>query len=191
MREAEATDGSSIRKTLQYRNGLMITVLALLPLRLKNFVSLEIGRNFLQVGANWQVVIPASETKTRRADERRVPELLAPFVNRYLERHRPALQPQSPHLWIGQSGQPLGYPGCERVVTETTRRRLGITVSPHLFRACAASMVYLHAGDQPHLAAGILQHTHSKVTEAHYNRARGASFANAFSDLVERQVKSP
>jgi len=84
----------------------------------------------------------------------------------------------------------LSYNGCERIITETTRKTLGVPISPHLFRTCATSMTYLYAGDQPHLAAGILHHIDPTVTEAHYNRARGASFGRAFSELVESQLKS-
>jgi integrase len=73
---------------------------------------------------------------------------------------------------------------------DITKRKLGIRISPHLFRTCAASLVYLHAGDQPHLASALLQHTDRTVTESHYNRAKGAGFGRAFSELVERQSKS-
>jgi hypothetical protein len=50
-------------------------------------------------------------------------------------------------------------------------------------------MVYLHAGEHPHLASALLQHTDSAVTECHYNRARGASFGRAFSELIEKRLK--
>jgi hypothetical protein len=136
------------------------------------------------------VVIPARETKSRRAEERRVPDLLQPFLTRYIDVYRNPLQPEDKALWIGGTGKGLSYHGCERIVTEVTRTRLGVAISPHLFRACAASMDYLYAGDQPHLAAGVLQHTDPTVTEAHYNRAKGASFGRAFSELVERQSRS-
>jgi integrase len=190
MAKAETNDQlSSFRRHLQYRNGLMIAFLAFLPLRLKNFAALRIGTSLIQVGEQWTVVIPARDTKTRRAEERRVPDLLQPFITRYINVHRAGLAPEDKALWITGTGTALSYSGCEWIITETTRRALGIPISPHLFRACAASIAYLYAGDQPHLAAGILQHTDPTVTETHYNRARGASFGRAFSELVERQSK--
>jgi integrase len=190
MRDAETNDTlSSFRRSLQYRNGLMIAFLAFLPLRLKNFASLKIATSLLHVDEHWNVVIPARDTKSRRTEERRVPNFLQPFLTRYIDTYRRPLRPKDKGLWISGTGQTLSYNGCERIVTETTCITLSVRISPHLFRACAASMAYLYAGDQPHLAAGILQHTDPTVTEAHYNRARGASFGRAFSELVERQSK--
>ena len=168
----------------------MIAFLAVLPLRLKNFAALQIGTTLVQFDGQWQVMIPARETKSRRAEERRVPDLLQPFLTRYIDVYRNPLQPEDKALWTTGRGMALSYSGCELIITETTRRALGVPVSPHLFRACAASLVYLYAGDQPHLAAGILQHTDPSVTEAHYNRAQGASFGRAFSELIERQSKN-
>jgi integrase len=191
MHDAETNDKlSPFRRHLQYRNGLIIAFLAFLPLRLRNFAALKIGTTLVQVDGEWHVVIPARDTKSGRAEERRVHDLLQPLLTRYIDTYRRPLRPEDKALWIGGTGKGLSYSGCERIVTEVTRATLGVPISPHLFRACVASMAYLYAGDQPHLAAGILQHTDPTVTEAHYNRARGASFGRAFSELVERQSKN-
>jgi integrase len=168
----------------------MIAFLAFLPLRLKNFAALKISMTLIQVEGQWQAVIPARDTKSGRAEERKVPDLLQPFLMRYIAIYRRPVRPEDNALWIGGTGKSLSYSGCERIISETTRASLGLAISPHLFRACAASMAYLYAGNQPHLAAGILQHTDPTVTEAHYNRAKGASFGRVFSELVERQLKS-
>jgi integrase len=191
MRDADTNDKlSSFRRSLQYRNGLMIAFLAFLPIRLKNFAALKIGSTLVQVEGQWQVTLPARETKSGRAEQRQVPNLLQSCLTRYIESYRRPLRSEEKGLWLSGTDQPLTYHGCERIITETTRKSLGVPISPHLFRVCAVSMAYLYAGDQPHLAAGILQHTDPSVTEAHYNRARGASFGRAFSELVERQLKS-
>jgi integrase len=188
MRETEENPNfSKFRRRLQYRNGLMIALLAFLPLRLRNFAALRIGTTLVQIEDQWQIVIPARETKSGRAEQRKVPNLLQPCLTRYIDAYRRPLRPEDKGLGVSGTDRPLSYNGCERIITETTRKMLGVPISPHLFRACAASMAYLHAGDQPYLAAGILQHTDPSVTESHYNRAKGASFGRAFSELVERQ----
>jgi hypothetical protein len=133
MREAEENPRlSKYRRARQYRNGLMIAFLALLPLRLKNFSSLKIGMEVVQVGTSWHVVIPASETKSRRAEERRIPKLLVPFLARYMEVHRLILQPRSNGLWIS-TARPQWYtfmpvsiriwrPRCCSIRTPPSRR---------------------------------------------------------------------
>jgi hypothetical protein len=40
---------SKLAKARQVRNGLMVAMLAMYPVRLKNFASLEIGRNFVEI----------------------------------------------------------------------------------------------------------------------------------------------
>jgi hypothetical protein len=78
-------------------------------------------------------------------------------------------------LWLtSDTGKRMTYSAVERVITETTRLALGVAVSPHLFRAYAATAIYTHAGDNPNLAGGVLQHIDRRVTEEHYT-ARLAS----------------
>jgi len=50
-----------------YRDGLIIALLALIPLRRRTLAALRIGRHLVQVGDNWALDIPAEDTKTRRA----------------------------------------------------------------------------------------------------------------------------
>ena len=88
----EAEDSASMTKlarACQVRNGLMVALLALCPIRRKNFAALEIGRSFVKIKDRWWIVLSASETKERRADERPLPELLTPVIDRYLDQHRP------------------------------------------------------------------------------------------------------
>ncbi|QIG47577.1 site-specific integrase [Nordella sp. HKS 07] len=187
MAEAETAHHlTPLRRAHNYRNGLMIAFLAILPIRLKNFSALRIGKNLVNYRKHWQLIIPATDNKSGRADERPVPRFLAPYLDKYVEIYRPLLKPQSDGLWVSTYGGDLSYKGCAQVVTETTRTTLGIAVSPHLMRSCAASTAYLHAGDDPDLASGLLQHVDKTVTERHYNRTRGASYGRAFSSLVEK-----
>ncbi len=218
----EAAVSSSLtplRRARQVRNGLMIALLALCPIRLKNFAALELQTSFRSVGARWWIVLDRKETKSRRPDERRVPKDLDAGIEAYLRVHRPVLaaigrrtkveiyEPQNcpsdkgsalasnadllatitGPLWLGcNTGQPMSYYAIERAITETTRLALGVAVSPHLFRACAATAIYTHAGDNPNLASGVLQHIDRRVTAAHYNRAASISAARQYAEIVKR-----
>jgi hypothetical protein len=48
-----------------YRDGLMVALLAHVPLRHKNFAALEIGRDVIMEDGKRSIVIPPEETKTR------------------------------------------------------------------------------------------------------------------------------
>jgi len=73
------------------RNGLMLALLALCPIRPKNFAALEIGQTFRQVRGNWWIVLPARSTKMRSPEERPVPTWLNPYIDLYLKEARPIL----------------------------------------------------------------------------------------------------
>lgn len=58
MAEADAADHlTSLKRAAQFRNGLMVALLACCPIRLKNFAALEIGRSVVQNGGDWWVVL--------------------------------------------------------------------------------------------------------------------------------------
>ena len=80
---------SKLGQARQVRNGLMVAMLAMHPIRLKNFAALEIGRNFVEIKGSWWIVLSASETKEDRPDERRIDDLLQPALDRYLKKYRP------------------------------------------------------------------------------------------------------
>lgn len=92
IHEAEISANlSPLGRARQVRNGLMVSMLAFHPIRRKNYAALEIGRSFVKIRDRWWIVLSASETKERRADERPINELLTPFIERYLQQHRPVL----------------------------------------------------------------------------------------------------
>ena len=106
MAQAEAGAGLRPRgRARLYRDGLMIVCLAYRPLRLANFISLELGHHLQRRGNGWWLEIPAAETKTRRAITLPFPEPVVPALERYLAHWRPQLapprQPASPALPSG------------------------------------------------------------------------------------------
>jgi hypothetical protein len=58
------------------RDGLMIALLALCPIRLRNLAELYVGRQLRRVGDVWWIILEADETKTGRPDERPVPGII-------------------------------------------------------------------------------------------------------------------
>jgi site-specific recombinase XerD len=185
---------SKLAQARQVRNGLMVAMLAMHPIRLKNFATLEIGRNFVEIKDSWWIVLSASETKEDRPDERRVDDLVVPGLERYLKKYRPLLagadQSSAAALWLSSNdGMPMSYAGVERAITETTRSTVGIAVSPHLFRTASASSAAIHGGAHPHLASAVLHHTDHRVTEKHYNRASSLSAAQSYRDIIRGYIK--
>jgi integrase len=217
----EATDNpelTPLQRGRQVRDGLMIALLALCPIRLKNFAALELQASFRRIGTRWWIVLDRNETKSGRPDERPIPRDLDAAIEAYLLRHRPvlaaangerdteALDPQDrvgrppnakarsgdplasvtgPPWLSSNSGERMSYSAVERAITETTRLTVGVAVSLHLFRSCAATAIYTHAGGNPNLASAVLQHTDRRVTEEHYNRASSAQAAQQYAEILK------
>jgi integrase len=195
MAEADtAVHLTKLRRARQYRNGLMIALLASCPIRLKNFAALTIGRSLVEAGGDWWIVLGATETKEGRPDERRIPAFLTEHIQRYLGEHRAALASQedrSGALWLSsRAGRPMTCATVQHAVIATTDATLGVAVSPHMFRTSAATSAATHAGTTPHLASALLHHRDVRVTEKHYNRASILNASKAYLEVIET-YKSP
>ena len=187
VKQAEiSSSGSPHARSLMARNGLMVAVLALCPIRLKNFATLKIGHSLVELEGTWWVIL--RRTKSRRPDERRLPTYLNGAIQRYLDVHRPVLVAGAPgddgFLWIGRCGLELSSSQVARSVSVATLSTLGVEISPHLFRACAATTAALHGNAMPHLASALLQHTGSSTIDEHYDRANSLSVGGDFATLI-------
>jgi integrase len=185
---------TKLARAYRVRNGLMVALLAFCPIRRKNFGALEIGRNFVKIRGQWWIVLSAAETKEKSADERPVTELLTPIIDRYISEYRPVLarsDGSSAALWLSANdGAPITPKVLARVIRTTTLARVGVPVSPHLFRTSAASSAAVHAGDNPHLATAVLHHTHPNFTNEHYNRASSLSASESLRQIVRKYEKT-
>jgi hypothetical protein len=124
----------------------------------------------------------------KRADERIVDTELIPWIDRYLEVHRPVLARRteaSNALWLSSNnGRPMSICGVEDVISKTTLAAVGIKVSPHLFRTAGVSTVAVYAGNNPHLGSALLHQRDPSMREKHYNRASSLSATQNYSALV-------
>jgi integrase len=194
IREAEDSPHmTKLTRACQVRNGLMVALLAFCPIRRKNFAALERGRSFVKIRNKWWIVLSASETKEKRADERPINELLTPVIDRYFDQHRPVLSRRahaSSALWLSaKDGARITDKEVASVIRMTTLSTVGVAVSPHLFRSSGASTVAVYGGENPYLASALLHHTHPSVTNAHYNRATSFSAGENFRQIVRQYKK--
>jgi integrase len=186
--EAQTFANNDLARARGVRNGLMIALLALCPIRLKNFAALEIGHTFKEVHGSWWIALPSITTKSRRPDERRVPALLNACVELYLTRSRPLLIGSSPPtnaLWISsRTGLRMTTKNLGTLISKITLETVGVDVSPHLFRTAAASTAATYGGSTPHLASALLNHIDPRVTEEHYNRASSVTASKIYARIT-------
>ncbi len=175
-----------------YRDGLMVALLAMCPIRLRNLWSLDIGGRFRRTSDWWMIDLPGSETKNGHPDLRAVPALLTPHIDRWVDewRWRAGATDDEPHMWPSIKGGQLAYTYIGTTIRQTTERELGIPVRPHLFRSCAVETVATFHGNQMGVASGVLHHRDPRVTEKHYNKGSMINAATAFAEIVEAMTVS-
>ena len=172
------------------RDGVLMALLALCPIRLKNLAALTLEVSLKKIGDSWWITLPNEETKSERWDERPVPGLLTPLLDRYVEHYRPLLSrlradPGSGAVWISSStGQAMTSSGVEGAIRRSTRIAFGHEIGPHMFRTAAATEAAVRATSMPALASALLQHRGPTVTEAHYNRATSHQASQEYAKVL-------
>ncbi len=191
--EAESYTKGSFTLAKGVRDGLIIALLAVCPIRIKNFAGLEIGVTFKEVNGNWWITLPFKSTKTGTVEERPVPEFLNHAIDLYLKQARPMLigtHSPSNALWISSTtGQRYTSKNLGTSISKITLRTVGVDVSPHLFRTAGATTAAMYGGDNPYLASAFLGYTDSRVTE-NYIRATTVNAAKEWGTIV-RQYYAP
>lgn len=189
VKEAELFGKTAHARAIGVRNGLMIVLLALHPIRIKNFASLTIGETLIDVAGRWWLRVPADETKAKHTEHRRVPDYVVDLVNSYIELHRPALireRSTALALWISSTtGQPMTQKNLGTLISKITRGSLGVDVSPHLFRHAAASTAAIHGGDCHNLATALLNQRDPRVYERHYNYSMSLCAGDEYARLAD------
>lgn len=192
LRPLETVAGESVADAKRFRDGLMVALLALAPLRIGNFRDLEIGRSFLIRSTGFDIVLDASEAKGHRAIEVEVPKQLRPHFSRYLITFRPILIAQSdtPHafLWANDWGRPYSYGNLGGRISRLTKATLGVAISPHLFRDAAATTIARGRPAQARAIAGVLCHSTQRTADRYYNQARCLDASRGYTALIEARL---
>jgi integrase/recombinase XerD len=188
MDESKPALSASISKAdaVRFRDGMMIALVAFIPIRPKNLAALEIGRHLVREGDGWFVIIPCEETKTRTPIEFAIPELLESYLAIYLDIVRPRLlrHPTCSALWVNARGEALAYAAIGDAICRHSMSRLGFRITPHDARDAAATTWALLAPDRIGVARDLLGHSDLRTTIKHYNRAKGIEASRAYSQVI-------
>lgn len=95
------SDGHKHRE-IQYRDGLLLALLTLWPIRRRSIAALTVTRHVEFDDSVVNILLHPADTKSQRAESFRVPEVLLPYVTRYLKEVRPALLGRSCMMGSGR-----------------------------------------------------------------------------------------
>jgi integrase len=191
MESAPAQSTERLR-AMQFRDGLLIALLAARPLRLKNLTGLALEHSLVRRGEDWWIIIPAEETKTREPIEAPWPEGLNRALETYLATYRPILYrlrnrwtgPVGPALWVSTHGSPMGQPALYEAIVGRTGSAFGRPINPHLFRDCTATSIAIEDPAHVRIASQILGHRSSATTERYYNQAQAIDAARRYQHFL-------
>jgi integrase/recombinase XerD len=179
-----------------FRDGLIIALLALVPLRRRTLTALRIGKHLVRSGDVWVLDIPAEDIKTKRPTEYPISAELSERIDFYLNHIRPQTPGAGTHdyLWASSRSRPIGYGGIYNNIRRRTRKALGFPVNLHRFRSAAAT---LWSAQDPANVRGVkdlLGHSTFGTTEKYYimsqSRIAGRALARVISNAGKGNIVS-
>jgi integrase len=179
----------------RHRDGLAIAMLISVPMRIRNFGTLELGRHIWKAGDRYVVLIHGAEVKNKRTLEYAFPEELTGAIDHYLNTVRPYLIARRGRWWTGRpvnafwvssngsamNGRQLAYR-----IGELTRAAFDRRVNVHLFRDCAATSIAIEDPDHVGVIPAVLAHASHRTSEKHYNQARALDAARRYQKVIRK-----
>lgn len=190
----EADSASTPLKAAKFRrDGAMIALLALMPMRRRSFIELDLCASFEVTTHQITVRLSGDMTKNGLPWEAPVPKMLEPVLRRYVEEVRPWFLSRGTQshsvLWVDNRGAPYAPNYFGHRICQITERLTGVRVSPHLFRDAAATTLSRHSPKDANLIRPLLAHASFGTAERHYIQAStieaGRSYAEIMAGLLE------
>jgi integrase/recombinase XerD len=168
--DADAAKHLSKVHAFQYRDGLIIAFLALIPVRSRTLVAMRIGSHLVKTGDLWGLDIPATDTKNKRPLDYPISRELSAKIDLYLDRFRSRIPGAEKHtgLWASNQGRPMCAMAIYEAVRNRTRKAFGFAVNLHRFRHAAASFWSIQDPANVRGAKDLLGQWSFGTTEKHY-----------------------
>jgi integrase len=183
----KATKCVSKADALAYRDGLIIALLALIPLRSRTLVALRIGKHLVKTGDLWALDIPAEDTKTRRPLDYPISNELSTRIDLYLEWFRRRIPGADTHtgLWVSNKRRPMSAIAIYNAVRRRTKRAFGFAVNLHRFRHAAASFWSIRDPVNVRGSKDLLGQASFGITEKHYIMGQSRLAGRALAQAVD------
>jgi integrase/recombinase XerD len=194
--DADAAGRTRMAHAFQYRDGLIIALLALIPLRSRTLAALRIGKHLSKLGDLWALDIPASDTKSGRALDYPISSKMSARIDVFLDQFRGHIPRADKHTspWASNQGRPMCADAIYNAVRKRTKKAFGFEVNLHRFRHAAASFWSTHDPVNVRGAKDLLGHASFGTTEKYYvmgqSRLAGRALARAVDMVRTRPIGS-
>ncbi len=189
-RDAADLPDPAFARAIGLRDGAMIALLAIMPMRRRALTGLQIGSSAFVSETGITIALPESLTKSGVPWEAEVPEACLPVLRRYLDEGRPVLAARGPgtdpHLWLDKAGKGMSWNYIGPRIAIATERVLGTRIPPHFFRDAAATTLARLSPKSTKLIRPILGHAGDRTAERHYNHAQTIEAGRDYAALLAR-----
>jgi integrase len=183
----DRTDQTQIRDLIElYRDGLIIALLALTGLRRRNLQSLTIGDSIERAGDVWRISIESRNSKTGLAIDINLPASISLRIGYYVGEVRALFPGASSHcgLWCAWTGRPVTDDALYRLFKRRVFERTGNDLTLHDARRILATSIAVFDPGNAAAASQALGHVNERVTERHYNQAKGVEASRRMTELI-------
>ena len=178
-----------VYRVLQYRDGLILALLAVAPVRIKN--AQQAREEHLNVRArtiSWE----SHETKNHEPLCYDLPDDLTERLRQWLDVYRPWLLAhfgtESTALWLNRHGNGLSIIGLRHRIKFRSENAFGKTVRPHDIRSCVATSIIMDFPERVEDARNLLGHRHPESIEP-YKSAAAAFGAQRKTKSARAQIR--
>lgn len=178
-----------LRRAVQYRNGLLIAVLAARAPRQRSLAAIQLGVQIVRQDDRFRLMFRPSDLKGgRKTLEYDLPVGLTRRIEHYLTIERPVLLfgPDHGWFWVGYGGAPLRQRSIETIIRRQSQRHFGETFGTHRFRHAAGTLAPISDPTQPTAAAAMLDHS-TAVLQKSYNLGQQEEAARRFQASLAKE----
>jgi integrase/recombinase XerD len=188
------TGRSELKRAVLYRDGLMITFVALTAIRRKPLQSMIIGEHLLRRETGYEVQWSASQMKGgKRSHRLELGDHLTLCFDRYLNHYRPILlaraAPTGPDasgaVWLSERGTQLCEDAICRRFHGHTKAAFGISINLHTFRHSACTTIAIEIPEHAWIATPLLQHSTGAMATKVYNLGRALEATRQFATAID------
>ena len=178
------------------RDGAMVAMLALMPMRRRAFSELEIGSSFDITPGGMAVHLSSDMTKNGLPWDAPVPSQVHGVLRRYAEEVRPMFMARGreiaehDRLWVLEDGMPYSNEQIGVRIGDVTESILGVRIPPHFFRDAAATTLARASPEYAQLIRALLAHSSYGTAERHYIHAGRIEAGRDFAQLMEKLAKA-
>lgn len=179
-----------LARMLRRRDGAMVALLALMPMRRRALCELHLGHSVFVAESEIIVALSEDMTKTGVPWEAVVPAQVEPILRRYISDSRPGLMARGDRshevLWVGKKGENLGQNYVGKLIGDVTLKHIGKRIPPHFFRDAAATTLARLSPESARLIPPVLAHSGFRTAERHYIHAETIEAGRDYAALVQR-----